>query len=210
MATALTTVTLVQQHLEISTGDAIIAVIVAAVNEGLEGLFGTTFGNTTYTNEEYDMTEDSRFLELKHRPVTSFTRLQYKDNVGDFDDSSWTDFDTGEYVVDLGSGIITKNSQFGKGKRTLRATYAAGYVTVPSDLQLAATIIAGSMYQNRKNTNVQQETLGQYSRTFALDPTSWKKLGIDWIMNKYFGQNVNWFDAAYSEKTTSHNRPFNS
>ena len=203
MATALTTVTLVQSNLGISTDDTLIGTIVDGVNQGLENYFGTTFAQTTYTDEEYDMPKDSRVLVLKNKPVISFTRLQYKDNPADFDDTSWTSYDTGEYVVDLAPGLVTKNSDFIKGKRMYRATYSAGYATVPDDLKLAATLIASSLYKNRNVSNVSSETLGQYSRTFALDPISWKKLGIGFIMDKYTGQNANWFDTAWSEKGTS-------
>lgn len=201
--TALTTTTLVQSHLGISTDDTVIGTIVDGVNAGLENYFGTTFGSTTYTSEEYDMAEDSRVLVLKHVPVITFSSLQYKDNPSDFDDTSWTSYDTGEYVVDLASGLVTKNSDFIKGKRIYRATYTAGYATVPADLQLAATVIGASMYQARKTSNITSETLGQYSRTFSMNPVNWKNLGIDWIMDKYKGQNANWFDNAWSEKGTS-------
>lgn len=210
MASSLTTTSLVQQHLGISTNDAAIAAIVSGINAGLENFLGKIFTETTYTNEEYDMPKDSRTLSLRHFPVISFTNLQYKDSPEDYSDTSWTSFDTSEYVVDFDSGLVTRNTTFSRGKRTIRATYSAGYSSVPADIQLAATILASSIFQNRKTMNITQETLGQYSRSFGIDPANWKKLGIDWIMYKYNGKNDNWFAGAYLERPVhSESKEFN-
>lgn len=201
MASSLTSVTLVQSQLGISTGDTAITTIVNGVNQAIENHIGFTVSSTVYTDEEYDIERATRILKLQHRPVITFTRLQYKDSPSNFDDTSWTTIDTDEYVVDLDSGLVTWNSQFARGKKRYRATYTAGYAAIPNDLTLAATKIAASLYQNSKNNNVTSETLGQYSRTFSLDPTNWKKLGIDWVFSKYNNLNSSAFsDPSFRDR----------
>lgn len=201
MASNLTTQSLVKAHLGVNTTtfDEVIDTIVSGVNQGVENMLNTTFASTTYTEEEYDMDRPSRFLELKHVPVITFTDLQYKDAPFDEDDDNWTSFDTDEYKVDLGPGIITKNTKFRRGKQRYRATYTAGYASVPDDVTLAATKIAASMFQNRKNNGVESETLGQYSRTFSSDRATWNNLDLEFLLDKYKGLQVAWFDDAFME-----------
>lgn len=195
---ALTSATNVKNHLGISvtTFDTELDVIVDGVNAAIENFLDVEFDSTVYTDEEYDTINDRR-LVLKHRPVITFTRLQYKDDPADFDDDNWTNIDSGEYVADLESGIVTWNSNFLPGKRRYRATYTAGYASIPADVTLAATILAASLFNNRKQANITSETLGQYSRTYANDPSNWKKLGMFDLINKYKVRNVSWFGDAF-------------
>jgi len=198
MASNLTTKTLVKAYLDINVTsfDDVIDTIVDGVNQAVENYLDLIFAQTTYTDEEYDQLEGSRILTLKHSPVISFTRLQYKNSPSDYDSTDWTSFATSEYKVDT-NGVITKNSNFAKGKKRYRATYVAGYASIPDDIKLAATKIAASMYENRKGSGVTSETLGEYSRTFATDRATWKNLDIDWILNKYKNTGATWFGSAY-------------
>lgn len=195
----LTTKALVKEHLDINVTnfDDVIDTVVSGVNQALENYIGTTFTNTTYTDEEYDMVSSSRILVLRHRPVITFTRLQYKNDPSDFEDTDWTSFDASHYVVDLDTGVITKNTEFNKGKRKYLATYSAGYASIPDDITLAATKLAAALVESRKGAGVVSETLGQYSRTFAQDRATWKNLDIEWIINKYKNLNVAWFESAF-------------
>ena len=205
MPTSLTTVTLVQQQLGITGGDALLTNIVAGVNAGLETMLNISFGNITYTNEEYDMNKDNRVLVLRHTPIITFTNIQFKNSPLDYSDTSWTSFQPSEYVVDLDSGLVTKNTVFWAGKRLYRATYSAGINSVPADVQMAATALAAAIYQQRGRPGVTQETLGQYSRTFSNDPLNWKALGIDWILQSYLDKNKTWFGDAYRPPNTNFN-----
>ncbi|KKN71741.1 hypothetical protein LCGC14_0418070 [marine sediment metagenome] len=210
MATALTTVTKVQLQLGISTDDDAIQDVVDGVNAGIENLIGVIFAQTTNTDEEYDMNRDFRVLVLKSRPVISFTRLQSKDSIDDFDSTDFTDIDTSDYVVDFTEGLITRTSNFFKGKRRYRVTYDSGYETVPADIEFAATKLASSLYDNRKTGNIETETLGQYSRTFAGEPGNWKNLGIDWVLDTYLARNVSWFGDAFRPGEAIDDTGFNS
>jgi len=201
MPSTLTTRALVQEHLGISTDNDVIDTIVSGVNAGLENFLDAVFASTTYTNEEYDIERATRVLVLKNRPVITFTRLQSKDSPLNFDDNNWTDIDTDDYDVDLGSGLVTWNSKFARGKGLYRATYDAGFAAIPDDLTLGATKVASSLYQNRKNSGVKSETLGQYSRTFSLDPENWKTLGVDFIFQKYKNLNSSAFaDPSFRDR----------
>lgn len=195
MASNLTTRSLVKEHLDINVTDFddVIDTTVDGVNEGLENFLDVTFAETTYTNEEYDIPQDSHILTLKNRPVTTFTTLQEKDNPGDFDSNSWTTIDTDEYDVNTEEGQVYWNGLFRKGKGRYRATYDAGYATIPDDITLAATKVAASLVENRKGSGVTSETLGQYSRTFSADRSTFKNLDIDIIINKYKNRNLSWF-----------------
>lgn len=196
MASALTTTTKVQRQLGISTDDAIIDDIVAAVNTQLENVLGITVSSATYTNEEYDIDRQGHVLVLKNKPVTTFTSLQSKDKPLDFDDDNWTTIGSDEYKVDLDEGLVTWTAYFLRGKARYRATYTAGYASIPDDLSYAATILATAYYNQRKGGDIASEKLGQYARTFTVDRTNWKNLGIDEILSHYKSSN-DWFESGY-------------
>lgn len=202
MASALTTVSNVKDYLgiNVTTFDSVLDLIVDGVNQGIENKLNQVFSSATYTNEEYDILKDTTILVLKRAPVITFTQLQYKDSPLNEDEDSWTTIDSDEYKVDLGSGIITWNSQFQKGKQRYRVTYTAGYATIPDDITLAATILSSSYFNNRKSQGVQSETLGQYSRTFVQDKFNWDSLGLGHLLDKYMSKGSTFFDSAYSEK----------
>lgn len=147
----------------------------------IESETGIRFKSTAYANEEYDGT-GTRELKLKHFPVTAFTKLEVN-NASDNTDS-WETIDSKNYWVDNDTGIITRTSAFADfddddpkglsddtvfstGKNKYRASYTAGYATVPYDIQMACLGMVADAKNRMPNSGVVRETLGDHSIEMA-------------------------------------------
>lgn len=146
---ALTTVSDVKETLSIPssdhTKDNIITRKINQATEMIEKYTGRRFKLTTYTNEEYDGTGVDQ-LVLKNRPVVSFTSLGTRDTSLNEDD--WENTDTELYFVDNAAGVIDLNFSAGGRWNRLRATYTAGYTTIPADVAEAAATLAAYLTEN--------------------------------------------------------------
>ena len=138
------------------------------------------FESAVYTQEEYDGT-GNRELALKHFPITTFTLFEVNNASDNSDD--WSTVDSNNYWVDDETGIITKTSSFlewdprnhegladdaifSLGKNRYRATYTAGYASVPDDIQYVCMAMISYVMTRRKNMGIKSETLGDHTVTF--------------------------------------------
>ncbi len=177
--------------------DALLTLLITAVGKSIETYCGRTFASTVFTNEEYDG-GGTKELRLKNYPVTTFTKLERNKAEDNSDD--WEEIDSEDYWVDLNSGIITRSSGFLDfepteeeglssdsyfwGKSKYRATYTAGFATVPTDIQLAVLISVADLYSRGKAPNVKSESLGDHSITFA-DSSSINNKNVKAILDMY-------------------------
>lgn len=179
---ALTTLNDVKTFLGISSTahDEVLKFLINQATDYIETFTGRRYTSTTYTQEEYDGTGTSE-LRLKHFPVVTFTLLEVNRATDNSDD--WATIDAEDYWVNSENGIVTLQSGFldydevnetglspnifQKSKNKYRATYTAGYTTVPYDLQYACCMIVSETFNVRKAAGIQSESLGDHSVTFG-------------------------------------------
>ncbi|MBU1173380.1 MAG: phage head-tail connector protein [Proteobacteria bacterium] len=172
----LTTATLVKSQLGISgsTYDTIIASIVTGVDAYIKAKTGVTVGDTavvTITEEIADAT-GTLTIRVKYKPIVSLTKIEYLESDGvtwsEYDDETIgnVDFD------DEGNEIFTRYVVRAKGKRKLRISYTAGYISsggsanVPDDLEQCATSLACAIFNRRGNEGVQSNSIEGLSQAF--------------------------------------------
>lgn len=124
---------------------------------------GRRFASTVHTQQEFDgngMYE----INLRHFPVITFTTLDVNNATDNSDD--WETVTATEYWVNTDTGIITKTSLFALGKFNYRATYTAGYASIPYDLQYACMTLVSEIWTKRKAMGIKSESIGDHSITF--------------------------------------------
>lgn len=153
--------------------------IIDVTTELIENYIGFRVLQTAYTNEIYD-TEKSDILLLKNYPVNSGSAFTLQRRNSSLNEDSWETIDSQYYVVDYNEGIIHGMGgwTFQRTRAGYRVTYTAGFnydnaatflsETAGGDLELAAWLVAGAIYQSRKggSLGVQSERIGDYSVTF--------------------------------------------
>lgn len=111
------------------------------------------------------------------------------------DDGSVTITDNGtewvegtNYDVDYINGIIFFHTLPSIGFKELRVQYTAGYSAeaMPKDLKMAVINASCTLYNNRKQTGIKSESLGDYSVTYLDSNSTDGLLGdISNILDKY-------------------------
>ena len=137
--------------------------LINSVTDYIEGSCNRRFKETTYTNEVYNG-NNSCELVLKQCPVTAFSKLEENNSMGNSND--WNTIDSEDYWFDTVSGIVTLNRRFYKGNQNYRATYSAGYSTIPYDLQFLAMSLIKEFLTVKSSGGIKQESLGDHSITF--------------------------------------------
>jgi uncharacterized phiE125 gp8 family phage protein len=162
---ALVTLGNAKTFLGINNGDKdeLIGMLIDQATDYLETKCGRRFASTVYTNEEYDGRE-SYELNLKNYPIISFTSLSKNLAYDNSDD--WETVDADDYWVENETGIITKTTLFRRGTKNYRATFTAGYATIPYDLQYACLTIVSETLNRRAAMGLKSESLGDHSITF--------------------------------------------
>ena len=111
---------------------------------------------------------------LKHYPVVTLTSVEYA--TSDPKSNEWSALDTSFYNSDLDRGIINSFSQFSTGFNNSianwRATYTAGYATIPEDLQAACVQLVNYMYSIAIAQGIQAEKLGDRDIRYFQPKTS--------------------------------------
>lgn len=146
---------------------------------------GQHFASTSYV-EDYDGTGTNQLI-LKNRPVISFTSLQQRsttENVSDFDTVSSED-----YFVDLTAGVLDCVFTLSENWNIYRATYAAGFATIPSDLAEACVMLASALVDNAgTGAAVKRKTQGPKSIEYydsVQGESLITQLGIDDMLQRY-------------------------
>jgi hypothetical protein len=157
-----------------------ITLLINIASQMIETECNRTFKETTYTQEKYDGT-GTRELCLNNFPITSFTLLEKNNNADNSD--NWSTIDANDYWIDTETGVLTMTTdfleysdntefdlselKFAVGKENYRATYKAGFATIPYDLQFACFGLVNQMYVDfGQDMNVQLERLGDHEFRF--------------------------------------------
>jgi hypothetical protein len=152
------------------------------------------FALTTYTNEEYDGTNNSTIV-LRMRPVTAITSFQRRDST--LSDGSFDDVESELYYKDLNAGVIELVTRSNSGWNRYRVTYTAGYATIPADLAEACVTLACYYVENSASgTAVKKKQEGQRSIEYFQAGTSGSgdslidQLGVDDVLARYKQYNL--------------------
>jgi len=173
----LTTQTLVKSHLNLTgtTFDTVITTIVNAIDAYIERKTGVVVGAETVSviANEIAHSRDTLTIWTLKKPIVSITNIEYKDANGDW--NTYAD----ETIADVdfdGNEIYPRHRVVSEGRRNIRLNYTAGYVAdtagngtpdrdVPTDLELACTLIAAGIFNQRNQVGVKSQTTLGFSQT---------------------------------------------
>lgn len=193
---ALCTVADVKELLGIDSGDSskdnLITRKINQATDMIEGYcllpYNHHFKEATYTNETFDGGY-SNYIQLGGAPVSSVSSFQYRDTR--LNEDSWTTIDTNDYFIDSDTGMLLLNHYTWGGWAGFRASYTAGYSTIPSDLSEACATLAAHLVNNSNlssGSSVQSVREGQRQITYATkekDTALIDTLGLDEMLDRY-------------------------
>ena len=147
-----------------SLSDDQIKLYINMATDMIESATGRRFKSTVYSNQVFDGNGEKEIL-LPQYPVTAFSSLEKN---GAYDNSSqWEVVDTEDYWREDAYGRIIGQFRFSCGTGNYRASYTAGYTTIPYDLQFACMKIVQFFSFDFKASGIVSERLGDHQVTFA-------------------------------------------
>lgn len=147
-----------------SLSDDQIKLYINMATDMIESATGRRFKSTVYTDQVINGNGEKEVL-LPQYPVTAFVSLGKNgahDNTPD-----WEVVDAEEYWREDAYGKIIGQSRFSSGTGNYRATYTAGYLEIPYDLQFACMKIVQFFSYDFKASGIVSERLGDHQVTFA-------------------------------------------
>lgn len=196
---ALTTVADLKESLGIDAGvTSVNNLLIRKINQATDMIEafcgknnGQHFASTTYTDEEYDGSGTSQ-LSLRNRPVITFTSLSERNTTEN--ENSWNTIDTENYFVDSTAGVVESLFTFNRHWNLYKATYTAGFATIPSDLAEACIMLAGALYENSATgTGVKRKSQGPKEIEYFQPQQGGsliESLGIDDMLARYMDLTV--------------------
>lgn len=151
------------------------------------------FKEATYTDEEYDGTDNSTIV-LKMRPVSTITEFQKRNSITS--DGGFENVETELYFTDLSAGVIELVTRAGSGWNRYNVTYTAGYSTIPADLAEACVTLACYYVENSASgTAVKKKQEGSRSiEYFQANSDSGEslidQLNLDDVLSRYKQYNL--------------------
>lgn len=165
--------------------DEQIKLFINMATDFIESHCGRRFKNTTYTNQVFSGNGEKEIL-LDQYPITAFVSLEKNGAIDN--SSSWETVDSADYWRVDTEGKLIGYSRFATGVRNYRATYSAGYDTIPYDLQFACMKMVEMLFRDNIAQGLSSERLGDHTVTFAKsseeDPTMKK------VLDKYKKPNL--------------------
>jgi uncharacterized phiE125 gp8 family phage protein len=151
-ANALTTLDATKTYLKIelidTSEDALFESLINAVSDQIENYCRRKLRERTYTDEEYDGTDNCNLL-LSQFPVSSVSDVKIDD----------VSIDPSEYKIRKDTGILVRtNSRWPEGVMNIKVTHVSGYNPVPSDLELACKHMVMFYYKT---------DISNFSKTFG-------------------------------------------
>ena len=174
------------------TKDNLITRKINQVSQQLETYCSRVFRVIDYV-ETYNGSDIDE-LVLNQRPVNTFTTLEYR--MTEINTDNWITINSTFYYIDNSAGIIKLLYQAPGRWYRWRATYNAGYATIPPDLVEACISLVTFYVNNAAGVHVALSTLKegqrelQYSRmisTLTFEQIM-AQLGVDQLVKGY----ANW------------------
>lgn len=192
-ANALTTLADVKESLGLpssdQTKDNLIIRKINQASQQIENYCERVFKAADYVEEINGSNIDE--ITLRQRPVNAFTSLEFRSGATNVD--SWFTMNDNYFFVDTSAGILKLLFQ-GRGRwNAWRATYNAGYTTIPADLAEACAMLAAYYVQNANIVvNVRSKQEGQRRIDYYQGITGFKnllqQLGLEQVIDGY----ANW------------------
>lgn len=140
-----------------STDNDILDTLCDAVTAFIEGeAGGQRFKLTTHEEEIHDG-ENGQWIRLKHRYIYSTPEIKVEYRNGDNTNPDWKEIGKNNYDQYPENGTIYLHNKI-DGKRNIKVYYAAGFVAIPHDLEMAASMIVARVYNRRKSQGVGSES----------------------------------------------------
>jgi hypothetical protein len=137
----------------------------------IDNWIGTDFQNETSVTNEIVSGTGTQWLELKHYPIQSVSKVEVDE--GSFDAPSWTIEDITDYKAPAQHGEnnneLQYNGTWNKGIGNYRVTYKYGYSAVPSIVKNIAARISAIL--KKDPDSIVSETVGSYSVTYGSSQT---------------------------------------
>ncbi len=174
-----------------ATYDTFVTFIIGAVKNYIE----------KYTGKEFEGTTEARYFdgngkrELVVDEFTTLTAVNVLDTYGN-NEYALTEGQAADYITYPYNGtpkfklILVSTATVGsflKGHKRVKITGTWGEATtVPNDIKLAATMLAGQIVkEGRDGGKIQSESLGDYSVTFASVEATADRIGVKNILDRY-------------------------
>ena len=167
-----------------STYDTLLTMLINMSTDHVETRCGRRFDDTTYTEEEYSGL-GVKTLALDEFPITDTETFKLEINRASDNSDDWEEVDADEYWVDDDTGIITKTTSFNKGTKNWRATFSAGYKTIPYDLQWLAMNLISETFNKRNTQGIESEALGDRTVKFQLSSIIDNNSEYSQMLNNY-------------------------
>jgi hypothetical protein len=161
----LTTKDKVKAHAGItgSGDDTILATLCEQITAFIERYTARTVTEVTVEDEIHDADDFKHYLRLNRFPIKEMTALEERDDISD---TTWATIPADEYDVEKNKGVIYFEDRR-YGKRNISASYKAGLMTVPLDLELIATKLVAKIYNKRKSEGITREQMDAASVDWA-------------------------------------------
>ncbi len=153
-----------ESYLETALDTTLANTLINAATALMQRECDRVFASATYTNE-YHSGDGTRYLWLKHFPVTTLTSLTLYDQYTGADIQTFTAGT--DFVLDPDTGKLDAcTGYWPTGVRNIRATYTAGFATIPDDLKTLCMDIIAWMQNKKSAAGIASQTIGRYSVTY--------------------------------------------
>ena len=140
-----------------STDNDILDTLCDAVTAFIEGeAGGQRFKLTTHADEIHDG-ENGQWLRLKNRFIYTSPEIKVEYQNGKNSAPDWQELSKDAYDAYPENGTLYLHNKI-DGKRNIRVYYAAGFTTIPHDLEITASMIAARIYNKRKSQGISSES----------------------------------------------------
>jgi hypothetical protein len=171
-----------------SLSDDQIKLYINVATDMIETATGRRFKQTTYTDQVFDGNGENEVL-LPQYPVISFTSLGK--NGAHNNSADWEVVGAEDYWRSDDEGRLIGVNRFYKGVGNYRATYVAGYASIPYDLQFAAMKLVKLLEDDERAAGLVSERLGDHSVTFEKGSASLEQDPmISKVISKYRRPNL--------------------
>lgn len=145
----------IKAHLDITDNadNSVLTSYIAQMSDYLKNKIGRVIEETEIV-EYFDGDNLRDTIFLGNYPVTEFTSLEYRS--GKFSAPVWNDFDADDYLLDENDGTIQIKAVY-SGVKNIKATYKAGYTSVPEALKLACLKLVAKIYNKRRSDGFSHE-----------------------------------------------------
>jgi uncharacterized phiE125 gp8 family phage protein len=168
-ANALTTLAMAKSFLKVPAGDAtqdsIIELCINSASAYLQGATDRKLKSQAYTELRHG--SNNNIILLRNYPVTLISEIAI-DCESQFTDPN-TIISTDRYIIcDDSNSVLYINSLFPSGYNNIRIKYTAGYIDVPTDLEMACLWLVHFYYRIRENQDIGRTSKSKMDESISI------------------------------------------